>query len=369
MQTQSRRNSRCPWSREDGIFAPLLPLSITRNVHNPRPSPFPRWRQTKPSWSSQTVLQLCPSPHDIATLFVCVFFRPPETAGRPSNNPTFGNLMTHISTSKLAINDERPCLRSSCKSHCLARFKYLMHTEFPIVTIMSSICSRSESDEYKPRPAVHPSRSSIAQNNLNWAIRRQHLTPAPVSFHIPRGTQTLWYHGSNKRKTHRGSGRSSLTLPSKLCTFLSFSDSRTRVTHLGAFLSPFEHSDPNRTCNFRWFATLHRQMSEHSHCGTRFDSTLNLVVSLEQQHCSNLQRIQIDTHRVVASRLCQASRLQRTRPFLSNSCPEKPCSTCDVCTWALSCSCYGCRPSSNPSTVTCRSPFCIFRHSDVPCLS
>ena len=44
-----------------------------------------------------------------------------------------------------------------------------------------------------------------------------------------------------------------------------------------------------------------------THRGTRFDSALNLVITLEQQHCSDLQRIQIDTRHVDASRLCHAS--------------------------------------------------------------
>ena len=39
-------------------------------------------------------------------------------------------------------------------------------------------------------------------------------------------------------------------IPLRLRTSLPFSDSRTSMTHLGACLSPFEHSDPYRTCNF-----------------------------------------------------------------------------------------------------------------------
>ena len=70
-----------------------------------------------------------------------------------------------------------------------------------------------------------------------------------VSFHIPRGTHTLGYLRRNKRKTHRDSCRS-LTLPPRLHTSLPFSDPRTRMTRLGACLSPFEHSDSYMACNF-----------------------------------------------------------------------------------------------------------------------
>ena len=45
VQAQSRRTSRCPWSREDGSLTSLFPLSFTRNAHNPvvkRLLPFPK---------------------------------------------------------------------------------------------------------------------------------------------------------------------------------------------------------------------------------------------------------------------------------------------------------------------------------------
>ena len=114
-----------------------------------------------------------------------------------------------------------------------------------------------------PLPRVGLLVERLAVSGL--AILRLRLIPFLRSFHIPRGTHTLGYLRRDKGRTHRDH-------TSELAFHLSSTQIHTR------------HA------TFRYEPA---KMNEHSHCNTRIDSNLNLVTSREQQHCSNLQRIQI----------------------------------------------------------------------------
>ena len=217
MQAQSRRNSRCPWSREDGLLAPLLPLS-KHSEHSPavkRPLPFPKgWGPTEPSWSSEPVIQLCRSPRDIVTLLVAsslVLLRPlvvlPTVQPLESENPHLRRRETLPAS----------VLRASGTSCTL---------NFAIVIIMSSICSSSESDEYKPDlPFVRALCSTTSTGNSKDTVGLQ-LQFRSTSLVVRTRLGTFLV---TKGRTHRGPCRSSLTMPPRFCTSLPLSDSRTRV--------------------------------------------------------------------------------------------------------------------------------------------
>ena len=66
---------------------------------------------------------------------------------------------------------------------------------------------------------------------------------------VIRPMRTPRYPRRNSGRTHRGSCRSSLTLPSKPCTSLPFQDSHNRTMYLGAFHSPVDHPEPHGTRN------------------------------------------------------------------------------------------------------------------------
>ena len=257
-KVSGRAERGCP-VRRPAVAAPRIMSRMRGLATSNDRSPFPSRGPAEPSWSSQLVLQLHRSSLCIAILLVVsslALLRPlvalPAVQLLEPDNPHHDFQTCH------QRRETFPAFFLQGSLSCTP----------PSTSCTLNLQSRSSCPRSAPAPKVtRPNlKCSSVQSSEQCAERFQSTS---LVVHTPR------YPCSNSGEKYRGSRPWCLTVPSKTLHVSAILDSHTRMTHLKAFHSPFEHSDPNK------IASLHTNQSERSNRDTRFDSTLNLATSLE----------------------------------------------------------------------------------------